>query len=667
MSWQEILDRARDEVAKQRLRIMRSRVTPGERIADEPPPRLSYDRLDASPEAKDKLIATAEEILSGTWRVFETVRADMQPQPDWFLDSKTGTRAPAEKFSYRIQYRDPKQVGSIKYVWELSRHHHLTVLAAAYHATGDERFAQSVERHLRSWWNENLFLRGVHWASGIELGVRLISWTWIRRLLDGWSETPALFEDNTLFERQLFQHQYLLAQFQSHGSSANNHLIAEAAGLFVSTSAFPWFEQSAGWRKTAAEVLRIEASEQFFESGLNRELATDYHGFTLELLLLAALEGEATGYQLGADLWQSLVRMADALAAVVDVQLRPPRQGDGDDGVALLVDGQGFDRWTSLIETGSRLFGACNWWPPSESGDVRSAILLGLEPSPDLSQQDRPDHRPDLFPDAGLVVLRDLNRRPDEIWCRFDAGPHGYLSTAAHAHADALSIELRFGGRDILADPGTYSYHSEPEVRAYFRSTAGHNTLELEGRNQSVAGGPFNWTRHTSSQLTGVGGLEEGPRAESSGAHNGYDRLDPPATHRRVVSLDRSARTIEIVDRLDSDGSYACRLAFHLGPGIKVDLDGATAHLVWNSPGRPPDRAVLRLPSNLTWSMVEGRERPPAGWYSPHFGVKIPTVTLLGEGFIDGDTTLETRAHFLTGSTGDESDAGMGSVSEHSR
>ena len=42
------------------------------------------------------------------------------------------------------------------------------------------------------------------------------------------------------------------------------------------------------------------------------------------------------------------------------------------------------------------------------------------------------------------------------------AGPHGFLSIAAHAHADALSVEVRHGGVEILVDPGTYCYHGEP-------------------------------------------------------------------------------------------------------------------------------------------------------------------------------------------------------------
>ena len=49
---------------------------------------------------------------------------------------------------------------------------------------------------LESWWRENPFLSGVHWTSGIEIGLRLIAWTWIRRLLATWPGVKSLFDEN---------------------------------------------------------------------------------------------------------------------------------------------------------------------------------------------------------------------------------------------------------------------------------------------------------------------------------------------------------------------------------------------------------------------------------------------------------------------------------------
>ena len=212
------------------------------------------------------------------------------------------------------------------------------MLAAAYFLTGDERYADFAAAQLRSWMANNPFLSGIHWTSGIEIGIRLISWVWVRRLLDAWPGVAALFDDNDIFRRQLYHHQEFLARFPSRGSSANNHLIAEEAGQFAASCAFPFFKESAGWREHAATTLVREARLQTFDSGLNRELASDYHMLVLELLLAAAAEGEAAGHPLAPEVWHRICAMIDALAAMVDTVGQPPRQGDGDQGRGLLLD-----------------------------------------------------------------------------------------------------------------------------------------------------------------------------------------------------------------------------------------------------------------------------------------------------------------------------------------
>jgi hypothetical protein len=647
MSPAEVAMRARDEAVKRRWRHRWVRdaaldplAVPAQTARFATPLPGSAGR-DVAGEPWTRLETSAKELLAGRCQVFGRLRDDLVPAPDWFLDPRTGVQAPSRAYCFDIDHRDEATVGDAKFVWELSRHQHLTVLAAAYRLSGDERYAQAVGRQLRSWWAENPFLSGIHWISGIELGVRLISWVWVRRLLHGWEGARGLFEGNRLFLQQLHHHQDYLAMLPSRGSSGNNHLIAEAAGQFVASCAFPCFPETPGWREQAAEFLRREAGRQTFASGLNRELATEYHGFVLELCLAAALEGEAAGHPLGVAVWEPILRMTDALAAVVDGRLCPPRQGDGDDGHGLLLDPPGYDRWASLLATGAVLFGSLPWWPaPVPHDDVRTPLWTALAPAPALGGS-RPARRPSLFADAGMALLRDELTGPDELWCRVDHGPHGYLSIAAHAHADALSVEVRVGGVDVLADPGAYCYHGEPRWRAYFRSTVGHNTLEVGGVDQSVADGPFLWTRHARSELEHVAGLDGGPVAEWRAAHRGYERLRPPAVHRRAVRLQRQNRLLLIDDVLESNGEHDCRLAFHLGPEISCGLEGHRALLSWTTrEGRRT--ASLVLPASLSWSYLQGDPDAPAGWYSPGFGVRMPAPTLVGAGRLGGGHHLVT-------------------------
>ena len=654
MSPAEMAGRARDELTRRHWR--ERQVTDADADSTSTPvacpafaARLPRDGDDVPEEARVRLKEAAEGLLGGRWPVLGRERDDMAPAPDWFLDPTTGRRASDRTYCFDIDYRDPAAVGDVKQVWEPSRHQYLTVLAAAYHLHGDERYAQAVATQLRSWWAANPFLSGIHWTSGVELGVRLLSWVWIRRLLDGWSGAGPLFEGNDTFLRQLRHHQEWLALLPSHGSSANNHLLAEMAGQFVASCAFPWFPESAAWRETAAATLRRELARQTFGCGLNRELATDYHGFVLEVGLAATLEGELAGHRLGAPAWDTLRRMIDALAAVVDVRLRPPRQGDGDNGDGLLLDGPGYDRWASLLATGAALFGPAAWWPTESGADARTGLWTRLANRP-LPAGIRPARRPSLFPDAGMAILRDQDGRSDELWCRADHGPHGYLSIAAHAHADALALELRVGGVDLLADPGTYCYGAEPIWRAWFRSTLAHNTLEVDGVDQSVAAGAHLWTRQARGELEQATGLDGGPVAEWRAAHYGYCRLRPPAVHHRSVRLDRRARQLVIEDRLETAGVHDCRLAFHLGPDVACTLEGGRAELEWPADsGR--QSATLALPDGLAWRRLKGRTDPPAGWYSPGFGVRVPAVTLLGDGRIGDGQALVTVLQLDRGST----------------
>jgi hypothetical protein len=593
-----------------------------------------FDEQGVDPAALKSLVARADEILAGSFEVLGVVREDLVA-PDWFRDPITGRRAPDRSYAFSIPYRDEDQVGTIKQIWELSRHHHLTVLAAAYHLTGDEVYARRVEEHLRDWWAVNPFLTGVHWTSGIELGIRLISWTWVRRLLDAWAPVVDLFERNPVFHAQLDAHHRYLAALVSTGSSANNHVIAEAAGQFVAATAFPWLPSSERWAADALELLKDELAAQTFPSGLNRELASDYHGLVLELALVAAAELVCASQAVPAGLADPIVRMTDALAAIVDVRFQPPRQGDGDDGVGLVVDGSDANRWASLLMTGAEAVGGRPWWPSLPGVDVRAQLLGAVLRGRLEAQRPRPATRPSVLGDAGMVIVRGRTSEGQEIWCRGDAGPHGFLSIAAHAHADALAIELRVDGVEVVADPGTYCYHGEPAWRTYFRGTAGHATLEIDGRDQSESGGPFLWTRHANTWLLETVGLDDAPLARWVAEHDGYSRRDEPVRHRRRVELDRETSRLTIVDELVDEpvdgSSHPVRLSLPLGPDVTCRLEGHTAELHWPGSERG---ATLHLDPALTWQVVRGQEDPPRGWYSPGFGTKVPAPLLAGTGVL---------------------------------
>src|SRR5262249_44714324 len=149
---------------------------------------------------------------------------------------------------------------------------------------------------------------------------------------------------------------------------------------------------------------------------------------------------------------------------------------------------------------------------------------------------------------GGYYVLGSDFESPRGGGLIVDAAPLGYLAVAAPGHAGALSFVLSGAGRPLLIDPGAYAYHTHPLLREYFRGTSAHNTLRVDGQDQSVSGGPFLWTDHASTRRLA---LELGTGIERLVAeHDGYRRLTAPVVHRREIEYQRSTHLIRVTDQL---------------------------------------------------------------------------------------------------------------------
>ena len=576
------------------------------------------------PAARKALLHAADQLMDGHGEVFGIDRHDYV-DPDWFLDAASGVRAPQEAYAFDIPHRDQAVVGNIKNVWEPSRHHHLTVLAAAYWLSGDERYAERCAAHLRSWWKANPFLSGVHWTSGIELGIRLVSWTWVRRLLDGWSGAV------DLFERQPGRAAPARTTTRSTWRRCTRRARRPTTTWWPRPPACSWppprsrgSTRARRWRTTASSCSTREVDLQTFPSGINRELASEYHGLTLELALVGIAELDLAGRAVPAPLWDATVRMVDALAGLVDVEpahgppgrrrrrprarrRRPRRQPVGLDPRHRRRGA----RRPAVVAVAARCRRA------HHHAGRRAATARRAPTGP------RCGPRASATP-ASCCMRTARGTRP-EIWVRADDGPLGFLSIAAHGHADALALEVRHEGVDVIADPGTFCYHGDPEWRAWFRGTRSHATLELDGVDQAVSGGPFLWTRHVPTRRTELSDL--GDVVVWTAEHDGYRRLDDPATHRRTVRFSRSARALEVTDVV----------AVGRGPPGAPVVAARPAGRGGARRRRGPSVVARRLgPAAARPDAVvdvhRGDADPVEGWYSPGFGRKVPASILVGTG-----------------------------------
>ena len=567
-----------------------------------------------APEERQTLLDGANCYLQGKYNLLNTEfeEADI----DWHLDPQTGKRAPL-KFGPTLNYRDFFLVGNVKNIWEKNRHHHLTVLALAYVLTKDDNYATAVEQQLLSWLEQNPFPLGVNWTSSLELGVRLISWVWLERLLRGTSSHELLFGKAGKLWSAIYWHQWLISQYYSPGSSANNHLIGEMAGLFVSASIWSVFPESERWQSLSQKILEREVSRQTFASGLNREQAFSYHIFSLEFFLLAGLEAERMGSPFSIAYQNCVRRMLEVIPPLGDVGGNLPNYGDSDEGMALQLRSQNSSRLDWLFRLGRQWLKARVPLPEHSSG-LLMATLIKTDTKDEVGEITTPE-KSIGFEDAGLFVLASNRGQSKEVFCLADAGSLGFLSIAAHGHADALSFTLSVGGIPIIIDPGTYSYHAHPQERSYFRSTKAHNTLVVDGLDQSEQAGTFLWLKKANSKVLA---WEAKPTGETLVAeHDGYLRLPNGITHQRQLKLE--GKLLEIRDKLEGKGTHDLEWRLHFSPVCKASLESNICFISWAN-----GCLKLDLDSQMEWNIIQGARE--AGWFSSGFNLKEPIYTLIG-------------------------------------
>jgi hypothetical protein len=595
----------------------------------------------------------AERIMDGRFRVFALGAAPLGFPPDWNRDPKTGTRAPMS-FGKLLDYRDERLVGDIKYLWEPNRHAELVTLAQAWHLACDPRYAQACATLIDSWLIACPYPRGVNWTSSLELALRLVNWSFAWHMLGG--EAAIVFEGNAgqalrlRWLASVRQHCHFIAGHLSQYSSANNHLLGELLGLFVAATTWPCWRESRRWREFARSAFEREALAQNSLDGVNLEQATWYHHETADMMLIALLYGRQSGCEFSAEFLARWTAMLDFITAIMDAAGNVPRIGDADDAVIARLDPRpNPDVFRSLLAAGAVLARdanvRANLKAKARVFDDKNRWLLGDQAALEFTAIGTPAAGTALqrraFPRGGYYVLGGDFDRASEVRIVADAGPLGYLSIAAHGHADALAFTLSVSGLPILVDSGTYAYHTQEAWRSYFRGTRAHNTLMVDAVDQSVSGGKFLWIEHAAVQSAVFESTADFDRLTA--AHDGYRRLADPVIHRRELMYSKAARTLRVTDRLDAAARHQVELNWHFAPECTVNLHERHVRVTRGA-------ATLELcwADGFTARLARAEEAPTRGWASPAFDVKQPCTSLVLQCETTGDWQAVSEIRVLS-------------------
>jgi hypothetical protein len=591
--------------------------------------RAFVDELRANHQAYvDEIIKAADAICRHEFSLFGTV-VRYGETVAWQADPLSGHPWPSD-FHTRVRIFDGNSGnGDVKYVWELNRHQFLPVLGKAYRLTGAEKYASAGLALIDSWVDTNPCKVGINWTSALEVAIRSLSWCWACALFEGSeSLTPAR---RRRILGSLSEHGRYIERHLSFYFSPYNHLIGEATALFVMGALLPWLRPAARWRDRGWAILEEEMPRQYHEDGGSVEQATGYHHFTLGFHLQALLLRRRMGSKVGRRMWTDLEKAIEFSMHMMRPDGSMPMIGDADEGKAISLVQPDLWDFRVFLALGAVLFGRGDFKKMGGRLTPEAAWLVGTGGwvAHNAVREKVPQETSKALPNSGYYIMR-TGWDPQAHYLGFDCGEIAAgLSTdetpsAAHGHADTLSIEVSAFGEPLLVDPGFCTYNGSLDWHRYFRETEAHNTVVVDGRSQAEFRGRLKWShapRAEAHEWITLGALDY-----ADGSHFGYQRLPAPVTHRRTVVFLKPHYWV-VRDELLGEGTHALDRCFHFATADVV-REEASSSVQTRLPDGPNLAVVPVERDGVAVELTRGGPFPASGWLAVGYERKVQAAVV---------------------------------------
>lgn len=203
----------------------------------------------------------------------------------------------------------------------------------------------------------------------------------------------------------------------------------------------------------ALDLLADNAKHDIWVDGVHRECSPDYHLLVLRSLVGAIVNARAEGLPVPATLLDRVDRACDVALHLQRPDGLTPALSDGD-----------------CVDFGELLGFAAGVLGRADLAWVASRGRTGIPPARGNVS----------FPVGGYHVQRTGWAAPDRF-AVFDCGP---LGDGGHGHYDQLALEL-YAGAPFVVDPGRFTYEAGSPWRRWFKGTPAHNTVTVDGQDQT--------------------------------------------------------------------------------------------------------------------------------------------------------------------------------------
>jgi uncharacterized heparinase superfamily protein len=314
----------------------------------------------------------------------------------------------------------------------------------------------------------------------------------------------------TILKKKLILHAvWLVYRLEYH--LLGNHYLENAAALSLIGSCFN-SRKAKYWFQIGTNILRHELAEQILTDGMHFERSPMYHLRIVYLLKLLHNTGNHDLQKIVAPYWNKAVEALEKLC-----------HPDGQ--IALFND---------------------------------AALGIYNHPKQFFQNKNIDETKNFQLIEAGYFGAK--TNKGHYILC--DAGKIGSDYLPGHAHGDIFSFELSFFGKRMIVDSGVYDYIDSPS-RKYSRSTAAHNTIEIDRHDQCEFFDAFKvglriYPRHVFFEA-----LKNGFRLNGKLHHN------RKTIHHRLFEWNHDG-ILKIIDRINVNQSKEIISRFHLHPNCKI-------------------------------------------------------------------------------------------------
>lgn len=539
---------------------------------------------------KSQILEEAEKAFKNQLSLLGTGWISLGDKIDWHKDYKSGLRWDP-KYITKINYCNPNDFSDVKIPWEISRFQWAMPLGQAYVITKDERYAKKVKDLLLDWIANNPYAASVNWTCTMEAALRVFSLTWFFHIFKDSKEWGDVKFRET-FIKSIWLHVDFTERHIEKSDVNGNHFTADAAGMVVGGLFFGKGKDPLRWVEQGWKFLEDEFPKQVFNDGVDYEASVPYHRLNLELFFYPAYFRIKNGLPVDQNYIDRLIKMAEFSAAYTRADGTVPVWGDADDARTLPYR-------VGAINDHRYVIGLLGLTLDRKLLDQFSGPLtelvwaFGIDAVNALADQKSSERGSKAFYDGGFYILRD-----EKNHVFIDCGPLGLAGRGGHGHNDILAFEAYLKGVPLISDSGSYLYTADYQERNNFRSTAYHNTPQINGEDiNRVIRWDYLWNLQNDAEPILLDWKPSKKESSFKGSHTGYQRNEKLLTPIREITLFHDLNSLLISDSFSGTTNCDINIPFHFHPEVKILALGDNE---WKCTVRGEDFRMLNL-SNQNW------------------------------------------------------------------